>query len=392
MSILYLSYDGVLEPLGQSQVLRYLERLVEHYPIVLISFEKAKDWQAYEHREALRNHLHATGITWVPLTYHKAPSAVATAFDIFQGIAVGGWVVVRHRVRVVHARSYVPSVIALALKKMFGLKYVFDMRGFWVDERVDGGLWPRDGRLFRLAKWFERQFLLNADHVVSLTNAAGAAIEKFPYLAGRLPPISVIPTCADLDRFRPQTTVRERFVLGYVGSAGTWYEFDAAVAFFSELRRERSDARFLVINRAEQDYIRERLLAGGVPRDAVEIQASNHSEVHRQMARMHAAVFFYKPAFSRLATAPTKLGEFLGCGLPCLSNRGVGDTAEVLEAGGVGVTISDFSTNSMREGLRALLRLVDTPDIAERCALVAQRHFSLRDGVRKYLSVYQSLT
>ena len=124
MSILYISYDGILEPLGQSQVLRYLERLAHDHKIILISFEKPHDWREVERREALRNKIRAVGIRWIPLRYHKRPSSLATAFDIAQGIVVGSWVVMRHRIRIVHARSYVPSVIALALKKLFRLKYI----------------------------------------------------------------------------------------------------------------------------------------------------------------------------------------------------------------------------------------------------------------------------
>jgi hypothetical protein len=44
MSVLYISYDGMLEPLGKSQVLAYLKHLVADRPIHLISFEKAGDW------------------------------------------------------------------------------------------------------------------------------------------------------------------------------------------------------------------------------------------------------------------------------------------------------------------------------------------------------------
>ncbi len=146
LAVMYLSYDGILEPLGHSQVLRYLERLAPAHKIILISFEKPEDWQQIEAREALRAHINATGITWIPLRYHKWPSALATMFDIAQGVIVGSWVVMRHKISIVHARSYVPSVIALALKKLFRLKYIFDMRGFWADERVDGGLWPAGGQ------------------------------------------------------------------------------------------------------------------------------------------------------------------------------------------------------------------------------------------------------
>ena len=48
-SILYISYDGMLEPLGQSQVLAYLKRVAHGRRIHLISFEKSEDWARVEH-------------------------------------------------------------------------------------------------------------------------------------------------------------------------------------------------------------------------------------------------------------------------------------------------------------------------------------------------------
>ena len=211
-SIFNISYDGMLEPLGQSQVLGYLKRLAVGLRIHLISFEKTEDLANTTERERIASDIAGAGIFWHPLRYHKWPSALATAL--------------RHRLRIVHARSYVPSVMALVLKRIAGVRYLFDMRGFWADERVDGGLWPAGGRLYRVAKWFERRFLLNANRVVSLTQAAVDEMRTFPYLQGRMLSVTVIPICADpvrtpdfsiykavdqyldllfLDQYRPET-------------------------------------------------------------------------------------------------------------------------------------------------------------------------------------------
>lgn len=390
-SVLYISYDGMLEPLGQSQVLAYLEQLGADRPIHLLSFEKAEDWADADARARVQARMDAAGISWHPRRYHKRPSAVATSWDIGIGILSGLWLVLRHRLRIVHARSYVPAVVALALKQLTGANFVFDMRGFWADERVDGGLWPRDGRMYRVAKWFERRFLLNADHVVSLTHAAVAEMERFDYLQGRMPPVTVIPTCADLQCFAPGPAPEGDFVLGYVGSAGTWYLFDAVVTAFARLRERRPAARLLVVNRQEHDYIRQRLHAGGVPADAVELRAASHAEVPALMARMHAGIFFYKPSYSRAACAPTKLGEFLGCGIPCLANTGVGDMAAVLEGERVGVAVDAFDQAALDAGLTRLLALMQEPGLRERCVSAAHRHFSLDKGVAGYRSVHHSL-
>ena len=392
--ILYISYDGMLEPLGQSQVLSYLRHLAVDREIHLISFEKADDWGNTSIRENLARDISDMGIVWHPLRYHKRPSALATAWDIACGIVVGLWLVLRHRLRIVHARSYVASVIALILKRLTGVKYVFDMRGFWADERVDGGLWPREGRMYRVAKWFERRFLLAADHVVSLTQAAVAEIQRFPYLAdGHMPPLSVIPTCADLTRFAPAQSRNAAggFVLGYVGSAGTWYLFDEVAACFAELLGLRPDARLLIVNRGEHAYIRERLAAAGVPEAAVELTSATHAEVPGLMARMDAGIFFIKPVFSKQASAPTKLAEFLGCGVPCLGNAGVGDMADVLEGEAVGIVLRSFDSAALYQGLSELLALAALPQTSERCRAAAHKHFSLQEGVRRYSLIYAQL-
>jgi hypothetical protein len=142
--ILYISYDGMLEPLGQSQVLAYLEPLASDYRIHLISFEKPEDFVGAA-RDAMRSRLRAAGIGWHPQLYHRRPSALATAWDIAVGAAVATGLAIRHRLQVVHARSYVAALMALPLKRWLGRKFIFDMRGFWADERVDGGVWPAEG-------------------------------------------------------------------------------------------------------------------------------------------------------------------------------------------------------------------------------------------------------
>jgi glycosyltransferase involved in cell wall biosynthesis len=281
--------------------------------------------------------------------------------------------------------------MGLLIKRLTGARLLFDMRGFWVDERVDGGIWPPAGRMYSAGKWFERRLLLAADHVVSLTRAGIRELEGFEYLRGAMPPASVIPTCADLSRFKPQGTPGPGLVLGYVGSVGTWYMFDEVVTAFRQLLELRPDSRLLVINRNDHAYVRERLQAGGVPLDVIEIRSATHAEVPAQMARMHAGIFFIKPLFSKQASAPTKLGEFLGCGIPCLANAGVGDMEEILHADRVGVAIAGFDPATIRAGMARLLDLVSDPEAASRCVASAHAHCSLDEGVRRYQAVYRSL-
>jgi glycosyltransferase involved in cell wall biosynthesis len=389
--VLYISYDGMLEPLGQSQVLSYIFTLARSHDIHLISFEKAGHWRDQEKREHVRRRIAEFGVKWHPLRYHKRPSALATAWDIACGSLMALWLTCTKGITIVHARSYVASVMALPVKYLAGVRFVFDMRGFWADERVDGGIWPRDGRMYRVAKWFERRFLLAADDVVSLTHAGVREMRRFPYLQDRMPRFTVIPTCADLERFAPARADRKGLVLGYVGSAGTWYLFEQVAQTFRELLKLRPDARLRILNQNEHELIRTTLAAAGVPSEQVDLAAAEHRDIPAHLASMHAGIFFIKPVFSKQASAPTKLAEFLGCGIPCLSNKGVGDMAEVLEQERVGVALAAFDPETIRAGLADLLGLIEDPDTSTRCVAVARNNFSLEDGAEKYGRIYARL-
>lgn len=390
--VLYISYDGMLEPLGQSQVLAYLERLAAGRRIHLISFEKRADWADRPRREAFRKRIAQAGIGWHPLRYHKRPAVAATALDIAAGSVLAAAVALRHRLGVVHARSYVAGLMALAAKRAVGAALLFDMRGLWADERVDGGLWPAGGRLYRAAKAVERRLLRAADHVVTLTHAS---VEEIRRLSGSpdAVPISVIPTCADLDRFKVQgPPQREPFVLGYIGSVGTWYLLDEMLRCFVAVREVRPGARLLIVNRDAHERIRAALAGHGIPPGEVELLACDPAQMPAVIARMSAGMAFYNATYSRLACAPTKLGEYLGCGVPCIASAGVGDIETILGDGPVGVTVAAYSDKDLRDAARRLADLVSTADVQARCRSAAEQHFSLQSGAIAYSAIYDSLT
>ncbi len=392
-SVLYISYDGMLEPLGQSQVITYLERLSGDYAIHLVSFEKSADRDNADKVAGVTARLERAGIAWHPLTYHKTPTLPATLFDIAQGLGLALWLAARHNVRIVHARSYIPALIGWVVKLLTGAKLLFDMRGLWADERTDGGIWPAGGRIYRAVKRLEQTLLLGADHIVTLTHASKGVIAAFPYLANTAhAPISVIPTCADLDRFTPgDGAPPQPFTLGYLGSIGTWYLFDEVLACFAVLRARRPDARLLVVNRNEQALVRRMVAAAGLPGDCLELTAADHAEVPAQIRRMSAGAAIIRPVFSKIASAPTKLAEYLGCGVPCLGNVGVGDMELMLEGEGAGVALREFTPAERTRAVDRLLAMAGDPSTPARCRSVALEHFAVADGAEAYRTIYREL-
>ena len=166
--VLYLSYDGMLEDLGDSQVLQYLLGLSDLVSFSLVSFEKKKDILNHSKFNRCKQILASRGISWFFFVYRFRPLIIAKPINLFQAIFFSSFLVVSRRIQVVHARGYLPSLIGLVLKACFGTSLVFDMRGFWVDEKLEDG-WKKSGMLYRFLKRVEKLLLFYADQVIVLT-------------------------------------------------------------------------------------------------------------------------------------------------------------------------------------------------------------------------------
>jgi glycosyltransferase involved in cell wall biosynthesis len=401
VSALYVSYDGALEPLGQSQVVPYLRGMARlGAKLTLLSYEKASDLRRAERVRAVREDLVTAGIRWVPLRYHKRPTSVATSYDIVQGVLTGARVGRRDGVALVHASSYVPAVIGLALKRLLRLPLLFDMRGLWADERIEGGIWPAGSPLYHLAKRAERRLLLDADAVVCQTDRAHQEIATWPAVRGQLPPLTVIPTSVDLARFRIRPAAEQlrrasglagSFVVGYLGSLGTWYLLEEMLACFRVLQAIIPRAHFLLLTPSDPEPVHRAASRQHVDPRRYTVRAVEHAEVPAWLSLVDLGLYFIRPTYSKLAASPTKLGEFLASGVPVLTNAGIGDTDRLVRDAGVAVLVEALNQRAYEAAALAVQRLCADPDRARRCREVAAQALALDAAVAAYYDLYQRL-
>jgi glycosyltransferase involved in cell wall biosynthesis len=257
----------------------------------LLSYERpgAFEPEGVEQCEQLRRELQEHGIEWHWLRYHERPSVPATVYDVFAGIRKAGGLVRRNKIEMVHARSHIPATIALALKKRFGTRMIFDLRGLMAEEYVDAEHWRKDSLPYRLTKSTERQILAATDGIVTLTERIWPIIREWEGLRGRSPHHEVIPCCADLDRFRFDREERERrrqelgltdqFTLVYSGSLAGWNLTDKMADFFASFVRRNSKAHLLWLTTGNHEQVRELMKARGVGTDFFSVRAVASTEV-----------------------------------------------------------------------------------------------------------------
>lgn len=394
---LYLCYLSIEEPLVETQVIAYLRGLARAGHVIhLLTFDTKA--LSSEQRRARRAELAADGIHWHRLRYHKRPSLPATGYDVAAGIVYGAWLCSRHRLDTVHARNHVPGAMALPLRRLLGLRLVFDLRGLMAEEYEDSGIWDRCSVASRVTKWVERRCLAQADGIVVLTERIRRQLLPRPR-----PNVWVIPCCADLELINRQRHRREeirqrlalgnRPVLAYIGKFGGWYLVAEMIEFFLVARTVIDGLFFLVLTQSDHQLILEELAHRDISRTSVAVRSVEPAEVGAYLAASDLAISFLRPSRATAGCSPTKLGEYLAAGLPVVATAGVGDVDELLAGTGSGMVLPDLGPAAYRAASRELLRLARDPATSARCRSTAREALSLPGtGIPRYLGLYAGLT
>ncbi|MEI9956311.1 MAG: hypothetical protein WDM90_08425 [Ferruginibacter sp.] len=120
--ILFISYDGMTDPLGQSQVIPYLQGLSKHgYKIFLLSCEKEQVF--LQQKATIENLLIPFNITWVSIKYTKNPPVLSTLLDIFKLRKEAKKIHKEHQLDMVHTRPGVRALVGLWMKQNLALNF-----------------------------------------------------------------------------------------------------------------------------------------------------------------------------------------------------------------------------------------------------------------------------
>ena len=327
--ILYLSYNGMMEHLGASQVLSYLYKLSIDYEYCLISLEKPEDLKNTIALNLLKKKLEEHGIKWYPLIYKT--SKFGKMFNFLNFIKAVFKVVRIEKIKNLHCRSYATAIPAYFVNKFSPLKYLFDTRSFAIDEMADVGSFDRNKWGYKIGKRIEKKLFQKASGSVMLSKVGKETILNNQLFDGgqNIKNIEIIPTCVDLDRFKfyEKNYSKEVVTIGYIGTATGWYDFEKTVATLAFIKKIKK-INFLVFNNnqyGQHRFIVEKLQKYGIQKSEYHIEKVTFEAMPDRLKEIDIALFYIHPYFSKRASAATKLGELLASGIPVLTNKDVGD-------------------------------------------------------------------
>jgi glycosyltransferase involved in cell wall biosynthesis len=373
------------DPLGQSQVLPYIINIdKKKYKFHLISFEKRTRFK--QNKSQIQNICDKNNISWRPLIYTKNPPLFSTLWDLVklnQSIKKIGS---KTTFDIIHCRSYIPAIFGLKFKKKWNVKMLFDMRGFWADERVEGGLWNLKNPIYKLVyKYFkkkEKQLLLNSNHIISLTHNGKKNIIKLPYFSKLEKDISVIPCCTDLSVFKPVKRDSSSFTIGYLGSLGTWYLIKEMLVFFKKIKEIIPNSKFHFLTKDNPEIILSQCKNLGIELKNILIEESDIWNIPFKTRNWNLSLCFIMPSYSKIFSSPTKQGELMAMGIPIICNSGVGDVDYIVEKYNSGFILNDFNKINFD-------KILNTNFKKQKLKEGANQYFSLEKGVMSYEKIYK---
>ena len=424
--ILYLSMDGVLEPLGRSQIIAYLRGLAKlGFAYTLVSLERPPALADADRVAATCRELEALNVRWIYGRYRWGGGLlrVAANWSNMLRLALGAARRARPRERpnLIHARAHVAGSVALVVHKITGTPFLFDMRSYWVDEQAHAGRWFSNRFAYRFGKWVERKTLRAASGVVTLNqviatdlrsnNLRDDDLRSEVARAGALhdqpaKPIVVIPTCADYDLFSPDRPangavppeilerLRGKLVIGWLGAINKNYYPAESLTLFRYLLELRPDAHLLCLTQ-QQDEMRRLLADQGLAENAAHavstVAAARHEDAGEWLRLMHWGLLLLVETFSSRGAMPTKLAEFLAMGVRPIVHGCNQEVRERIQAAGSGLVLAGLSEADLRAAARQIAQTPLDEHITRAARNATRSYFSLEAGVASYESLLLQL-
>jgi len=385
--IVYLSLDGLCEPLGQSQVYSYIERLQYSHSVTVISFEK----EGFE-QDSSFSKIERSLDNWIPLNYASGNSRNwGSLIRLLRILLV---LRLKNRISLLHCRGYIMASYGY-LFSFLGVDYIFDFRGFWIDEKIHSNSLGIFKNAQTLLRYWESRLFKKSNHIISLTvSARDYIVDTFDISEKR---IVVIPTCVNPSHFmvseRYRLEVRSRLniskedrVLLFSGSLGGYYSIPEIVKFYKLFRFHYNySTKFIILTRQNSSWLERELKVEGLEVDELNILKVDHTDVYKYLNCADLGLILYSNDLSSVARSPTKLAEYLLCGLPFAAPN-LGDNLAILSESNLSKLVYEYGN---RESYGNVIKALDSiqGDISNADSIA--NYFSLSRAVDKISRLYR---
>jgi glycosyltransferase involved in cell wall biosynthesis len=295
------------------------------------------------------------------------------------------------RIDVLHCRSYPVTWAAVAVRRITGVKVIFDPRAAFPEESLVAGFWSDTSLTHRMWKRIERRLLAEADVTVAILETYVAHFRGIEPAAA----VRIIPNNVDTAAFARDEASRKSLrqasgigddvvVFCYSGTLGThWHKVEPYLKFIRHLRGLAAPHVFIFVS-PEAEALRTKIAAANGPgADEYILVSASFEDVPAHLSMADFGVVLMEGYTS--ISMGIKTVEYLSMGLPVITNLNVAGAAEVVGGFGVGLVIRDLDNPDIGAIQDLIAR---RPDVARACRSLAIDRFATERVAAQYASLY----
>lgn len=391
--VTHISLDGLSTALGQSQVLAVSERLQTmgwEYTVLSLEPEHVDE----DTFDRLHARMALSGVCWQYRRYHGGRTGALKNSLSMTAMIREAW----ERTDLFHCRSYFGAFFPAALNIFESVPYVFDTRGYWIDEKIEAGRWFREVTSRAVARRVERELYERASGVVCLTELAAQDVRDGRFGRRHSEERSIcIPTCVDYTKFKmergaaPHDFLNEAPIIAYVGSLNPRSKYRESLQLARLILNRVPQAKFLALTSqvSAMSAIADEF---AIPTNRRLLMEVAHDEIHLWLPWIDFAVMLLaEPIQANRASMPTKLAEFFATGIAPIAYGGNSEVTGWVKRAGIGMVLEDLSNDSFERAADFVARGAPGADVLMRARLVADKHFSLDSGAVRYDRLFRDV-
>jgi desulfoferrodoxin (superoxide reductase-like protein) len=265
------------------------------------------------------------------------------------------------------------GIICAHLFRLKMLVYCYEPHS---DFLVELGIWRKGSIKHRISRWIELYAGKRADFVMASTKYVADLLTDFK-VKGRVvrAPVSVdenkfLFKSKGREKIRQIYDLKNRNVFLYLGKFGYLYYNEEIAKLCKTLFDNIDNSFFLIVTSNDQETIRRMFQRNGLPEGSFFVTGNlSYEEVKDYISAADIGLSAVSPTPSQKFRSPTKVAEYLLCGLPYITCEGVSEDDIYAIKHNVGAVVKSFDENHIIESIFQIQNLLNEEKVSirERC-------------------------
>ena len=401
--VLYLvSRENIAAPgVMKSQVLDLIWEIVRNrrgIEITIINFPSLPNFlKNFKNYQSVRGFCQKDDIRFITIPILPIGTSFmpvwAVPFFLVQTVPLILFFSIKYGTNIIHARSYLSALSGYLVKKILGIKLIFDTRSLYLIEAKMLGGWGESDASYKFWKIIERNLLIFADSVVIQASKIGEYVrEAVPNTQ-----VSLIPSPVDVEKFRMLTRFREKerekngisdkFVFAYSGSLGGLHDPFFLAKFYSSVSKYVKNPHFLVATQSDPAIFLQ--VMKDLEGKDEEVTVLSNPDLGKILPLADAGLHVYGDVPIAPYVSSVKLPEYTASGVPPIVTSNMISMGKLVRDNRCGVVIDSFDQNDIRVKMRQLVK--EHKILKKNSLKLARDYFSVKVCARKYLDIYDEL-